>query len=102
MTPAHIQSRFDPIRCYEELRINVLEDPFYSSWGKGIFQNRGMSCWLDSVNMFTVSISSDDMPGIEPCAISYDPANPDVGFRNKLKLLLADMTVNLYREVIYA
>jgi len=100
MMPANLQSGFDPVRCYEELRVNILEDPFYSSWGKGVLQNRGMLCWLDSVNMFNVSITTDDMPGIETMAI-YNGINPDDGFRNKLKTLLADITVNLYREAIY-
>lgn len=96
----NLQSGFDPVRCYEELRVNILEDPFYSSWGKGVLQNRGMLCWLDSVNIFNVRIMTDDMPGIE--AIAYNGTNPDNGFRNKLKTLLADITVNLYREAIYA
>jgi len=97
---ANLQSGFDPVRCYEELRVNILEDPFYSSWGKGVLQNRGMLCWLDSVNIFNVRITTDDMPGIE--AIACNGTNPDNGFRNKLKTLLADITVNLYREAIYA
>lgn len=101
MMLANIQSGFDPVRCYEELRVNILEDPFYSSWGKGVLQNRGMLYWLDSVNMFNVRITTDDMPGIE-AMVSYNGINPDDGFRNKLKTLLADITVNLYREVIYA
>ena len=101
MMLANTQSGFDPVRCYEELRVNILEDPFYSSWGKGVLQNRGMLCWLDSVNMFNVRITTDNMPGIETMAI-YNGINPDDGFRNKLKTLLADITVNLYREAIYA
>jgi hypothetical protein len=101
MMPANLQSGFDPVRCYEELRVNILEDPFYNSWGKGVLQNRGMLCWLDSVNMFNVRITTDDMLGIETMA-SYIGINPDDGFRNKLKTLLADITVNLYREAIYA
>ena len=100
MMPANLQSGFDPVRCYEELRVNILEDPFYSSWGKGVLQNRGMLCWLDSVNMFNVRITTDDMPEIEALA-SYNGINPDDGFRNKLKTLLADITVNLYREAIH-
>jgi hypothetical protein len=101
MMPANLQSGFDPVSCYEELRVNILEDPFYSSWGKGVLQNRGMLCWLDSVNMFNVRITTDDMPTIEAMA-SYNGINPYDGFRNKLKTLLADITVNLYREAIYA
>ncbi len=97
----NLQSGFDPVRCYEELRVNILDDPFYSSWGKGVLQNRGMLCWLDSVNIFNVRITTDDMPGTETMA-SYIGINPDNGFRNKLKTLLADITVNLYREAIYA
>lgn len=100
MRPANLQSGFDPVRCYEELRVNILEDPFYSSWGKGVLQNRGMMYWLASVNMFNVRITTDDMPGIEALA-SYNGINPDDGFRNQLKTLLADITVNLYREAIY-
>jgi hypothetical protein len=100
MIPADSCSGFDPVRCYEELRVNILEDPFYSSWGKGVLQNRGMLCWLDSVNMFNVRIRTGDMPGIETID-SYNGSNPDDGFRNKLKTLLADITVNLYREAIY-
>lgn len=101
MMLANIQSGFDPVRCYEELRVNILEDPFYSSWGKGVLQNRGMLYWLDSVNMFNIRITTDNMPGIETMA-SYKGINPGDGFRNKLKTLLADITVNLYREAIYA
>jgi hypothetical protein len=100
MIPADVQSGFDPVRCYEELRVNILEDPFYSSWGKGVLQNRGMLWWLDSVNMFNVRITTDDMPGIETIP-SYNGINPDDGLRKKLKALLADITVNLYREALY-
>jgi len=100
MTPASFQSGFDPVRCYEELRVNILEDPFYSSWGKGVLQNRGMLCWLDSVNMVNVRIMADDMTAIEP-TVSYKGINTDNGFKNRLKTLLADITVNLCQEVIY-
>jgi hypothetical protein len=99
MMPA-FQSGFDPVRCYEELRVNIFEDPFDSSWGKGILQNRGMLCWLDSVNMLNAKITTDEMLGIETMA-PYHGINSDGGFRNKLKTLLADITVNLYREAIY-
>jgi hypothetical protein len=51
--------------------------------------------------VFNVRITTDDMPEIEALA-SYNGINPDDGFRNKLKTLLADITVNLYREAIYA
>ncbi|HAM51247.1 MAG TPA: hypothetical protein DCP92_11365 [Nitrospiraceae bacterium] len=102
MISANLQNGFDPVRCYEELRVNILEDPFYSSWGKDVLQNRGMLCWLDSVNMFNVRITADDMPERETMAASYNEINPDDGFRNKLKTLLADITVNLYREALYA
>jgi hypothetical protein len=100
MIPANVQSGFDPVRCYEELRVNILEDPFYSSWGKGVLRNRGMLCWLDNVNMLNARITTDDMPGIETIP-SHNGNNPDYGFRNKLKTLLADITVNLYREALY-
>lgn len=99
--PADLQSGFDPVKCYEELRVNVLEDPFYSSWGKGVLQNRGMRYWLDSVNMFNVRITADDPPVIET-SIPVTEINSDDGFRNKLKTLLADITLNLYREATYA
>jgi hypothetical protein len=101
MMPVNLHSGFDPVRCYEELRVNILEDPFYSSWGKGVLQNRGMLCWIDSVNMFNVRITTGDMPEIETMA-SYNGINRDDGFRNKLKTLLADITLNLYREAIHA
>ncbi len=101
MRPADLQAGLDPVKCYEELRVNVLEDPFYSSWGKGVLQNRGMLCWLDSVNRFNVRITADDPSVIEPVA-SCNGVNHDEGFRNKLKTLLADITLNLYREAIYA
>lgn len=100
MMPANVQSGFDPTRCYEELRVNILEDPFYSSWGKGVLQNRGMLYWFDSVNMLNTRMTSDDMLGGETL-ISCSGINPDDGFRNKLKTLLADITMTLYREALY-
>lgn len=101
MRPADLQAGFDPVKCYEELRVNVLEDPFYRSWGKGVLQNRGMLCWLDSVNMFNVRITAD-APSVIEAAASCNEVNHDEGFRNKLKTLLADITLNIYREAIYA
>jgi len=100
MIPGNVQSGFDPVRCYEELRVNILEDPFYSSWGKGVLQHRGMRCWLDGVTMINARITADDMLDIESIP-SQRGLNTDKGFRNELKALLADITANLYREALH-
>jgi hypothetical protein len=100
MTHTDLQAVFDPVRCYEELRVNILEDPFYSSWGKGALQNRGMLCWLNSVNMLNIRITDNEMPAPDT-TVPCNGLNPD-GFRNELRALLADITVSLYREASYA
>lgn len=96
------QSGFDPIRCYEDLRANILDDPFYVSRGKDVLQTRGMLCWLNSVNMLNTWIATDEIPAIDmDTSVSSHRVKPDDGFRNRLRILMADITVNLYREAIH-
>lgn len=96
------QSGFDPARCYEDLRVNILEDPLYGSRGKDVLQNRGMLCWLNSVNMLNTWIAANEIPAIDIDTLtSSHRVMPEDGFRNRLRVLLADITVNLYREAIH-
>ncbi len=97
------QTGFDPVRCYEELRINILEDSFYSSWGRDVLQNRGMSIWLNAINMINTRMAAHEMP--DPVLNSEHPTDlrrdEELSVRSKLKMLLADITAALYREAIY-
>ncbi len=98
---ANPHAGFDPVRCYKDLRVNVLGDPLYSSRGKDVLQNRGMLCWLNSVNMLNAQIATET-PVIDMASFaSSHRLRPDDGFRNRLRILLADITVNLYREAIH-
>ena len=91
---------FDPICCYEELRLNILEEPFYISRGRDLLQNRGMHCWFDNINLFNEQLytnkEDDDMnEPITSYRLKYDKG----GFRNSLCMLLSDIILTIYPEV---
>lgn len=92
---------FEPIKCYEELRFNVLDDPFFTSQGKYLLQNRGMFWWLKTVETLNTKLEA------ETVEIEQDLFNPvfspghEEGFRNSLSILLADIVLNIQRGVNY-
>ena len=82
----------DPIRCYEDLRKSILEDPLYISRGNIVLQTRGMLCWFKSVNILNTWIANDELPAVgimisEPSCRGMS----DDGFRGRLRTVLADI-----------
>lgn len=93
---SHIE--FNPVSCYEEMRFNILEDPLYASRGRYLLQNRGMFCWLNSIDMLNSQLSSETLAidfSVPSCKLRTEE-----GFRNRLSILLKDIISDIHKEVV--
>ncbi len=94
------ESPINPVRCYEELRFNILEDHYYSLWGRYLLQHQGMVRWCKSVNMFALPLSTETRERDRDSLVPPRNVKPDKTLRNRLILVLADIIITLStREV---
>lgn len=101
MYGTYSHTEFDPIKCYEELRFNILGDPFYTSRGRYLLENQGMFCWLNSVGLLNAQLSSQT-PAIDMDSLkSFSIVESMEMSQNSLSVLLAEVILNIYPEVIY-
>jgi len=93
--------KHDIILCYEELRSNVLQDPFYLSQSKNLFQNRGMLLWLKNVEKLNMDLTYQKEEINTDILTNFSISN-NAGIRkNGLSNLLAGIIINIYPEVLY-
>lgn len=92
---------FEPIKCYEELRFNVLDDPFYTSQGKYLLQNRGMFWWLKTIETLNTQLETETVEIEQELFKPVFSPGHEEGFRNRLSILLADIVLNIQRGVNY-
>jgi hypothetical protein len=90
---------FDPVKCYEQLRSNILTDPHYVSRGQYLLQQQGMYFWLNYIEMVNAYIVVDTT-GIETVTFGSSGRLPsEVGFSSRLSSLLAGIILTIHAEV---
>jgi len=92
---------FDPIRCYEELRVNIFMDPLYTSRSRYLIENQGMSCWLKGVSMLSAQLSSERQVIDEDSLMNFPGMSSGEVMEDKLSVLLAEVILNICPEVTY-
>jgi hypothetical protein len=97
MQEACEQIGVDPVRCYEQLRFHVLDNPFYKSHGMYMLQRQGMFRWLKSdmifntLQAFEVSSATD-----QQITMPVHGSGETEGIKSKLSILLADIIIAIY------
>lgn len=89
-------SGFDPVKCYEQLRFNIFEDPLYASRSRYLIEKRGMYWWFTDVEMLNSQLYTKG-GGIDPNLLSpFYGLRDKEGFRGRLSILLAEIVLNIY------
>lgn len=88
---------FDPVKCYEQLRSNMLADPHYSSQGQYMLHHQGMGCWLAHLETLNSQLAREATT-IEAITMTPSPQRlADAGLQSRLNPLLADIILTIYR-----
>jgi len=87
------------IQCYEELRFNVLFDPFYVSQSRNLLQSRGMLWWIKNVEIVYAEFSYEEFN--TDVLSNFSSSHNKKGVQNRLCSLLANIIVTIHPEVLY-